>query len=175
MGAKAQTLIDVIPEIEVIIGKQSTSDMDEKVNLDNLIVNFMELFMEKDKPLCIYIDDIQWADRVTIDWIKNVLSKLDNIIFFLTFRNDDKEVHKDHLLNSMLSEVASYGIKVDEVEVLSLTQNDIKKLIIDNMHLSHSEGLSEIIYIRTKGNPFFVKQYFFNSLKLCISKRGLII
>ncbi|MCW8822051.1 MAG: diguanylate cyclase [Sulfurovum sp.] len=159
LGTQAQTLIDVIPEIETIIGKQPASKMDSNVNLDHLVVRFMELFVDKDKPLCIYVDDIQWADRGTIDWIKNVLSKLDNIVLLLTNRDDEMEISKDHFLNSMLFEMESYGIKVDEVEVLALAQNDIEKLIIENMQLSQAPAVAELMYVRTKGNPFFVKQY----------------
>ncbi len=157
LGMQAQTLIDVIPEIETILGKQSVVDTENKVNLDNLLVNFMKLFLDNEKPFCIYIDDIQWADKVTIDWIKNVIFKLENVVLFMTYRND--EVVKNHLLDSMLFELNSFDIKIDEIEISTLSLNNIDSLIMDNMQLKQSKEVAQLIFTRTKGNPFFVKQY----------------
>ena len=157
LGAQAQTLIDVIPEIETILGKQSVEDTETKVNLDNLLVRFMELFLDIEKPFCIYVDDVQWADKVTIDWIKNVILKLENVVLFMAYRND--EVVQNHLFDSMLFELNSFDIKMDEIEISTLSNNHIDSLIMDNMQLAQSKEVADLIFTRTKGNPFFVKQY----------------
>ena len=157
LGTQAQTLIDVIPEIETIIGKQPLPSAESTANLDNLLVRFMELFLDHGQPLCIFIDDIQWVDKVTIDWIKNVILKLENIVLFMTYRNDD--VIKNHLFDSMLFELNSFDVKIDEMKISSLSQDDIDSLIMDNMKLAQSKEVAQLIFTRTKGNPFFVKQY----------------
>ena len=163
LGAQAYILIEVIPEIEIIIGKQSSIERvhstDTKVNLDNLLVRFMEIFFDVEKPLCIYVDDIQWADIVTLQWIKNVVLKLENIVLFMTYRDDETEVSSNHLFSTILHELASFDLKIDEMTILPLSQDDIETLIKDNIQLDASREVAHIIFERTKGNPFFVKEY----------------
>lgn len=156
---EAQTLIDVIPEIEIILGKQSLPSRENRKKLDSLLVHFMELFLDIEKPLCIYIDDVQWADKVTIDWITNIILKLENIVFFLTYRDDDIDISKHHRLTEMLNELSSANINIDEVEIVPLTRQNIESLIVDNMQLTESKEVAKLIFERTKGNSFFVKQY----------------
>jgi len=104
LGTDAQILIDVIPEIELIIGKQENTieinPSDIKVRFDNLLVNFMKLFFTTQKPLCIYIDDLQWADDITIKWLENILLNLKNIFVFVTYR--DEEVNENHIVKQMM-------------------------------------------------------------------------
>ena len=79
LGNDAQMLIDVIPEIEIIIGKQKNTPnvekSDNKVRFDNLLFNFIRLIINQDKPLCICINDAQWIDTVTINWIENIYDR----------------------------------------------------------------------------------------------------
>jgi len=159
LGEDAHVLMEVIPELELIMGKQKVINDKKGINLDILLVRFMELFEDTEKPLCIYIDDIQWADKVTIDWIKNVILKLDNIIIFMTYRDEDKEVVRNALFATMLFELNSYDIKIDELEIAPMSEEAIETLIDDIMHLDKAKEVANRIYIRTKGNPFFVKQY----------------
>jgi len=163
LGNQAQILIDVIPEIEIIIGKQVEREVsdatDIRINLDNLLVSFMEIFLDVEKPLCIYIDDMQWADRVTIQWIKNVVLKLENIVLFMTYRNGDTGIRKNHLFTSMLHEFSLYELKVDQIDIVGLSKDDIYQLIENNIQIEESNEIAGIIFDRTKGNPFFVIQY----------------
>lgn len=163
LGTQANILIDVIPEIEIIMGKQSSvasvHNIDIKANLDNLLVRFMEIFLDEETPLCIYVDDIQWADIITLQWIKNVILNLENIILFMAYRDDEIEVSNNHNFSTMLHELTSFDLKIDDIMILPLSQDDIDTLIKDYIQLDASEEVSHIIFERTKGNPFFVKEY----------------
>ncbi len=161
LGTDVQILIDVIPEIGLIIGKQeNNSDInpsDMKVRFDNLLFNFMKLFFTAEKPFCIFIDDLQWADDITIKWIENILLKLNNIFVFVTYR--DEEVDEKHIIKKMITKLDSFGIEIQEFKIDSLTKKDIEDLLTDTMELEQSSEISEIIYKKTEGNSFFVKQY----------------
>jgi len=164
LGKNAYILIEVIPEIKIILGEQPSmgevhSTADKKAKLDNLLVRFMEIFLDDEKSLCIYIDDIQWADIVTLQWVKNILLTLENTILFMTYRDDETEISNSHLFSNMLDELASFDLQIDEIKVLPLLQEDIEVLIKDNIHLDASKEVATIIFERTKGNPFFVKEY----------------
>ncbi|MCD4757301.1 MAG: response regulator [Arcobacteraceae bacterium] len=161
LGNDAQILIDVIPEIELIIGKQENiieiNPSDIKVRFDNLLVNFMKLFFTTQKPLCIYIDDLQWADDITIKWLENILLNLKNIFVFVTYR--EEEVDENHIVKQMIKKLDSFDVEIREFNIDSLTKKDIQSLLVDAMHLEQASEVCEIIYNKTEGNSFFVKQY----------------
>jgi len=161
LGTDIQILIDVIPEIELIVGKQEKSSdinpSDMKARFDNMLFNFMKLFFTAEKPFCIYIDDIQWADDITIQWIENILLNLKNIFVFVTYR--DEEINEYDIVKKMITKLDSFDIEIEEFEIHSLTKKDIQDILIDAMHLENSSEISEIIYKKTEGNSFFVKQY----------------
>lgn len=161
LGKEAQILIDVIPEIEIIIGKQPDvehiSASDKKARFDNMLFSFMKLFFHSNKPLCIYIDDLQWADSVTIQWIENIILNLQNMVMILSYRDD--EVDENHILETLFSKLISLNIEMKELKLNPLRQEDIKNLLYDTMHLSNAQEVSKIIMQKTNGNAFFVQQF----------------
>ena len=161
LGDDAYHLIPLIPEIAIILGEPFSKKniSDNVLNLDTILVRFMEIFIDAVKPLCIYVDDIQWADTVTLQWIKNVLFKFENIVFFLNYRGDDLEISSHEHFTAMLNDLSKNTIKVDRLKVSALSENDIDTLISESIDLLETKEVSYVIYARTKGNPFFVKQY----------------
>ncbi|HBB34658.1 MAG TPA: serine/threonine-protein kinase PknK, partial [Cyanobacteria bacterium UBA9273] len=57
-------------EVELIIGKQPTIPqlgVTESQNRFNLVFqNFLGVFAQKEHPLVIFIDDLQWADSASL-------------------------------------------------------------------------------------------------------------
>ncbi|WP_304543237.1 diguanylate cyclase [Sulfurimonas microaerophilic] len=161
LGNEAQILIDVIPEIEVIIGKQpqitDISPVDKKARFDSMLFHFMELFFQSEKPFCIYIDDLQWADEVIIQWIQNILLKFNNLFVFVTYRNE--EVKEEHEIRQMFKRLYSYDVKIEEIHLKGLQKEDIKELLFNTMQLDQVDAVAEIIVHKTDGNAFFVNQY----------------
>ncbi len=163
LGSNLQLLLTVIPEIVTIFGalmpENQSGAVDTNVSFDNLLIRYIEVFINPQKPLCIYIDDMQWADGVIIQWMKNVVLELDNIMLFLTYRKDETDAANNPLFASMLHEFALYDLKIDGIEIGPLVHEDIQTLVKDSVELDASDEIARIIYERTKGNPFFVKQY----------------
>jgi len=65
LGLNAQVIIDVIPEVEKIIGKQPQVEQlgsTETQNRFNLIFQKFIGIFSKEHPLVIFLDDLQWAD-----------------------------------------------------------------------------------------------------------------
>lgn len=159
--SQAQLLIDVIPEIEIIIGKQDKiedlNDLDVKVSFDSLLLKYIKLFCDFDKPLCIFIDDVQWADFVLLKWLENSILNLSNVLFVVSYR--DKEIDKGHLFSKFLSKMSSFDRNILDLKLLAMSKNTIQELIKDSMNLDEVNTIAEIIYQKTRGNSFFVKQY----------------
>jgi len=69
-GINSQVMIDVIPEIELIIGKQPAAlelGGAEAQNRFNFVFqNFIKVFTKPEHPLTIFLDDLQWADGASL-------------------------------------------------------------------------------------------------------------
>ena len=161
LGNDAQILIDVIPEIEIIIGKETetlkSEITDNKARFDNLLFNFIKLIVNPNKPLCICVNDAQWVDDVTINWIENILLNLDNIFVLFIHREDN--TLSQNILNQRLEKFTNYELFIRELYVEPLLKSLVLKWISDFMPFEQIEEVSNIIFSRTKGNPFFIKQY----------------
>jgi predicted ATPase len=70
-GQNGQIIIDVIPEVELIVGAQSpVAELGptESLNRFNLVFqNFIRVFCQPEHPLVIFLDDLQWADSATLN------------------------------------------------------------------------------------------------------------
>ena len=161
VGNHGQILIDIIPEVEAIIGKQplvtGLSHSEIKNRLENMILELMKSILEPDRSLCLFIDDCQWIDRATVKWLEDIALNLKNVVLFISYR--DEEVDDSHKLQDMFKKLDSFGIENNEFKLDPLSGIDIKNLLKDNLNFEDNDKIAEIIHQKTKGNPFFVKQY----------------
>jgi predicted ATPase len=77
LGNNGQIIIDVIPEVEFIIGKQppvpevGATEAQNRFNLT--FQRFVRAFCAKEHPLVIFLDDLQWIDSATLKLIELIL------------------------------------------------------------------------------------------------------
>ncbi|MCC5653854.1 AAA family ATPase, partial [Nostoc sp. XA013] len=69
LGSNGQIIVDVIPEVEFIIGKQppvpevGATEAQNRFNLT--FQRFVRAFCAKEHPLVVFLDDLQWIDSAT--------------------------------------------------------------------------------------------------------------
>jgi len=121
--------------------------------------------------LQLFLDDIQWADSTALDVIHTILSdKLNSCMFFVgTYR--DNEVQVDHDIFNLMRELEMSHVHTTKLSLAGLDQSDLNTMISDALCLYPRicKSLTEIVFQKTKGNPFFVLE-FMQSLQ----SRGLL-
>lgn len=158
---KVVLLFSIIPELQYIVGRKESCDIildnDYKAQLDAVLIRFLQLFSKDEKPLCIYIDDVQWADHVTLKWIESVVINLKNVLVITSHRED--EVNDSDPFYILLKKLNSIDISIDSLKIEPMNQESIKNFISSAIELEQIDEISSIIFNKTRGNSLFVKQY----------------
>jgi hypothetical protein len=165
LGANGGVLTEVIPEIELIIGKQSSPlalGPTEALNRFQLVFqNFVGALARQEHPLVLFLDDLQWADAATLSLLQPLLTSPNIQHFFLIGSYRDNEVDSTHLLARTLSTLETAGIELSGVALGPLQLSDLTHFIRDTLQgdLKEAAPLAELVLQKTGGNPFFVVQF----------------
>ncbi|MEH2344880.1 MAG: AAA family ATPase [Nostoc sp.] len=165
LGNNGKLITDVIPEVELIVGEQSPIPElgpAESQNRFNLVFqNFISVFAQKEHPLTVFLDDMQWADTATLNLIQTIIagSNIQYLCFILAYR--DNEVDVVHPFSLMIEKVRQYGARTTEILLTPLNLVYVNQLIADTLHSSAEqvESLAQLIIQKTDGNPFFVNEF----------------
>ena len=165
VGNNAQVLIEVIPELEAVIGKQpavpelSGSAAQNRFNL--LFEKFIAVFTTPDHPLVMFLDDLQWADSASLNLVKVLMADNQTGYLLLLGAYRDNEVFPAHPLMLTLDELAKLEAAISTITLAPLSLSHINQLVAETLtcNVEQSQPLTELVYQKTKGNPFFTTQF----------------
>ncbi|MBU4438024.1 MAG: AAA family ATPase, partial [Firmicutes bacterium] len=157
-----QLIIDLVPELQLIIGTQTgVKELELTENKNrflNTFGNLFKIFASKKHPLTIFFDDFQWCDLSSLELIRYLidLTDMESLIVIIGYR--DNEIQENHPLNHSLNELRKAD-KTTELVVKPLDEENVACIIIDAVHCDNerADSLAKIIYKKTIGNPFFVR------------------
>ena len=165
LDVNGSVIAEVIPEIELILGKQPASPglaPTEAQNRFRLVFqNFVGAIARKEHPLVIFLDDLQWVDSATLNLFGPLLTSPDVQYLFLIGAYRDNEVDAAHPLVRALDALEAEGVRLHQMSLRPLELADVMSLIIDTLHCDLAEGepLARLVSQKTGGNPFFVIQF----------------
>ncbi|MEG4233118.1 AAA family ATPase [Microcoleus sp. Pol11C3] len=163
VGESGQVLIDVIPELERIIGAQpaavelSGSAAQNRFNL--LMQKFVQVFTQAEHPLVMFLDDLQWADSASLKLLQLLMEDTGHLLVLGAYR--DNEVSPAHPFMLTVDEIVKSGAVVNTITLQPLSLADLNQLVADTLicDLSLAGPLTELVYQKTQGNPFFSTQF----------------
>lgn len=164
--SNGQLLIDFIPDLEQVIGKQSPvarlSGEENRNRLLNVIIQFLQIFAQKEHPLVLFLDDLQWADAASMNCIKELIldKRMSHLLVIGAYRSQD--VTPAHSLSMILNETQKENGVVNTIQLGPLKVPDLCLLVADSMRCSREKAmpLAELLNAKTEGNPFYVNQLF---------------
>ncbi|MGB3638121.1 MAG: serine/threonine-protein kinase PknK, partial [Rivularia sp. (in: cyanobacteria)] len=192
LGNQAQVIIDLIPRLELIIGAQpqaaELSGIAAENRLKFLFHKFIKIFAIRKHPLVIFLDDLQWADTASLNFVKLLMSENttinnpqllekksgiqmpdfnrvnindndDALLLIGSYR--DNEIDVTHSLNLTIKEIQKENINISYIKLEPLHQSDLGYLIADTLkcELDSIISLTQVVFAKTKGNPFFIHQF----------------
>ena len=164
LGNNAQVIIDVIPELELVVGKQPEvghlppAEAQNRFNL--WFKKFINIFATPEHPLVIFMDDLQWADASSLQLIHVMMTSQEHSLLFIGAYRDN-EVGGAHPLMLTLDEIRKSGVLVNQLALAHLELNHINQLISDTLNYlqERTSHLSELVLAKTNGNPFFINEF----------------
>ncbi len=165
-GSNGQVLIDVIPEVELIIGSQAAvpklgaSESENRFN--RVFQQFVNVCCQPEHPLVIFLDDLQWADSASLKLIRLLIADDNSQYLFLIGAYRDNEVNSTHPLMQALEKLRQTVTAIHNITVEPLLLTHVQQLVADTLNeailTSRIELLAELVFNKTQGNPFFLTQ-----------------
>ncbi len=165
LGVNGQVMIEVVPEVELIVGEQpkvvelSPAESQNRFNL--VLQNFLQVFTQPEHPLALFLDDLQWADSASLKLIQRLVTEPNRQYLFLVGAYRDNEVDAAHPLQITLTEIERAGAEVRHLSLAPLTLVHVNQLIVDTLKCSRdrADSLAQLVIDKTNGNPFFMSEF----------------
>ncbi|MEG3858733.1 trifunctional serine/threonine-protein kinase/ATP-binding protein/sensor histidine kinase [Microcoleus sp. herbarium12] len=164
LETNGKVIADVIPEVELIIGKQpevaELSPVESQNRFNRVFKEFIRVFAQKEHPLVIFLDDLQWADSATLKLMQTLITDPDQQYLLLIGAYRDNEVSPTHPLIHTVEEIEKTGTVVNNIVLQPLELKNVTELVADTLNdrTEEANNLAELIYNKTGANPFFLTQ-----------------
>jgi PAS domain S-box-containing protein len=165
LGTNGQVIIHMLPEAALILGPQpalqtlSPAETQNRFNIS--LQNFIQAFAQPEHPLVMFLDDMQWADSASLNFLQGYANIPDahHMLFIGTYR--ENEVDGQHPLALAMNGYLNAGSPIQFLDLKPLTLSDLEMLIAETLHCSQEQvkELAITTLAKTGGNPFFVNEF----------------
>ncbi len=161
LGEHGTLLFEIIPEIREVLRidtvAEEISPLEAQHRFVNVIRTFLQVAARPERPLVMFIDDWQWADNASLEFLRTLLagSRMNYFLLIASYRDED--VHGDHPLLPVINELDVQISPPEKLEVKNLSEQDVRQLIGSILpgEIEDLDGLTAMIREITGGNPFY--------------------
>jgi predicted ATPase/GAF domain-containing protein len=167
LGPNGRLMADLIPELNLVIGEQppvsELPPQDAQRRFQLVLRRFIGVFARPDRPLVLFLDDLQWLDAATLDLLEDLVTQTDVRHLLLIGAYRDNEIDAAHPLIHKLEAIKNAGGMVADITLRPFAVEHLGQLIADALHcqLGHAAPLTRLVHDKTAGNPFFVIQFLY--------------
>ncbi|MFO0648583.1 MAG: AAA family ATPase [Polyangiales bacterium] len=174
LGQSGQVMIDVIPELALVVGAQpkavEVGAVEARGRFHWLSLAFIAALASPASPLVLFLDDLQWADDASLRLIEALLTEVDarHLLIVGAYRDNKGEA----LHGLTLTRAAIEKVKpIEELALAPLGADEVDAMIADTLGRPVDEvrDLGALVTRKTRGNPFFVRQ-----LLTAVHREGLL-
>ncbi|HEX8824749.1 MAG TPA: ATP-binding sensor histidine kinase [Archangium sp.] len=160
-----QVLVSLVPQLEQVVGKQppvpELPPNEAQNRFNRLLQRFLAVFATPERPLVLFLDDLQWADFASLKLLQYLTTHPDTPPLLLIGAYRDNEVSASHPLALALAEVRKAAGRLVDLHLGPLSPEQTRQLVADALPGASDElvvPLSALVQEKTGGNPFFLLQ-----------------
>jgi len=165
LTVNGQVMVDVLPGLELIIGKQplvkELGPTETQNRFHFVLERFVEVFTQKENPLVIFLDDIQWIDQATLNLLEMIITTPGNKHILMIGAYRDNEVDLHHPLIQALNRLDKKSGAIQSILLKPLEERHMAGIIANTLKCTEEEAnpLAKLCLKKTEGNPFYFKQF----------------
>lgn len=162
LGINGQIITDLIPQAKLLLGVQppleEINHTETQKRFRHVLQNFIQALTQNNRPLTIFLDDLQWIDYATLELVNHLFTDSQSHHLFLIGAYRNNEIHESHQLNNLFDELQSHHVPYTSIQLLPLEIRHISQMLSETLHQSINNvlPLAELCLNKTQGNPFFV-------------------
>ncbi len=164
LGSSAKLVTDLLPELELVLGPQPSPPRADATVAQSRFVMVMQRFVRAlsapDRPLVIFLDDLQWADPASLRLIHAMLTDKEGAALLIVGAYRSDEVDRAHPLSLLREGLSKDSGRCEQIELPLLSKSLVNEWLGDALELDHEEvaELGDQVFAKTHGSPFFVTQ-----------------
>lgn len=171
LGFNDQALIDLIPELELLMGRQNSASSASTFHLSSvqtqghgqvLLEQLLTVFAQAEHPLTIFLDDVQWADAASLNLIQHLITNGAGRHLLLLGACPEVVVAAEHPLATFMETMEQTAdASVQTMALGPLPPAATHQFIADTLQtsLANTETLAKLCQQQTQGQPFAVHQW----------------
>ncbi|KAL3822373.1 hypothetical protein ACHAXA_010851 [Cyclostephanos tholiformis] len=164
-GSDLSVLARLLPNIKVfspqLIPTGDELESENQINLRGIcfmLQRFIKIVSSRKNPVVLFLDDVQWCDTSALAVVESLFGDVNgstSLLLICTYRSN--EVAEGHDIFCIAERLKSSGVPTTMVKLEGLNPKDLNTMISDALCMLPriSEPLSDIVFQKTKGNPFF--------------------
>ncbi|MDJ0835378.1 MAG: AAA family ATPase [Acidobacteriota bacterium] len=164
LGPNGRVIVDFIPDWEHLIGVwpplPELADQENRNRFHLVFRDFISVLAQKNHPLVLFLDDLQWADAGSLELISQLLSwgRTESLMVIGAFR--DNEIRDSQWMSLSLDEIKKAKTNIVELHLESLKTEHIAALLADTLggDLQCTQAPADLLTQKTRGNPFFLNE-----------------
>lgn len=164
LGRNGGLITAVVPELEWIVGRQPAVEKLPPQEAQNrflmVLMDFVRVFAVKNHPLVLFLDDLQWADPASLQFLHSLIRDdgLPYLLLIGAFR--DNEVEGNHLLAPILDGSSHPGASARYISLQPLNEEQVGELVAAVLSLEPKKAslLAAVLQRQSAGNPFYLRQ-----------------
>lgn len=165
IGKNGKVLTDVIAELEVLIGPQPgvkpLPPVESLNRFHDTFDRFLTCLASEENPLTLFIDDLQWCDVASFDFLANILANhQEHPYLFLLGAYRHNEVDPSHPLSKLIRNAADASWPLNQIRLEPLKPqhcHEMVSYILDSPR-PQTKALADFISTLSEGNPLFVSE-----------------
>jgi len=165
LGANTAVLADALPDTRALLGEQPPPPVlpssESRNRLTLVLARTLQAFVTPERPLALFLDDLQWADSATLTLLQTLARELSTQHLLLAGAWRDSEVSTSPPLLLALEELRTAGITWEQLHLEPLGLEDVARIVRETTAVEGGRELelARLIYSRTGGNPFSVMAF----------------
>ncbi len=182
LASQGRIICDVIPELTILIGEQpdvqNLPPVEARHRFNNVLGQFLACLAQRNYPLVLFIDDLQWCDSATFGFLDYLFANVADYpyLFFIgAYRNNEVDEH--HPLSQLMQAIQKKHLPLHDLRLTHLNAEDCHEMVayILDLPLNKCIELSHFLVKLTEGNPLFVSEslsWLHNEKLLHVNKNG---